>query len=74
MFIKTSRLSEIQAWQTALHNFPALMHRIMETNAQPLSINEIAQLDLGLRTQLQGTPDDVDGWRMLGRIGWSRII
>lgn len=69
IYLKTSDIGQIMLWQQAEYQLPVLLLRAEDPNARPLRMDEIAELRLGLRSQLQKRPDDLAGWRMLGRIG-----
>jgi cytochrome c-type biogenesis protein CcmI len=69
VFLKTSGVSKVREWQAVTQQTPALMQRVMDPNAQPLNMEEMARLGLGLRTRLQDDPTNVQAWQMLGRIG-----
>jgi len=49
--------------------YPELRARLMDPGAKPLSMEELARLELGLRTALQTEPDNLADWTMLGRLG-----
>ncbi|WP_164716920.1 cytochrome c-type biogenesis protein CcmH [Cedecea lapagei] len=68
-FLKTSGLGQVQAWRQATAETPALLKRVLDPQAAPLTMEEMARLGLGLRTRLQQQPDNLEGWMMLGRIG-----
>ncbi|MFH2503335.1 c-type cytochrome biogenesis protein CcmI [Klebsiella indica] len=69
IYLKTSDIGQVLLWQQAEHQFPQLLQRAKDPGARPLRMDEIAELRLGLRSQLQKQPDDLAGWQMLGRIG-----
>lgn len=69
VFLKTSGVSKVREWQAVTEQTPLLMQRVMDPNAQPLNMEEMARLGLGLRTRLQDDPSNVQAWQMLGRIG-----
>ncbi|EPF15563.1 Cytochrome c-type biogenesis protein CcmH precursor [Cedecea davisae] len=68
-YLKTSGLGQVRAWQQATAETPALLKRVLDQQAAPLTMEEMARLGLGLRTRLQLQPDNLEGWMMLGRIG-----
>jgi cytochrome c-type biogenesis protein CcmH len=68
-YLKTSGLAQVQAWRQATAETPALLKRVLDPQAAPLTMEEMARLGLGLRTRLQQQPDNLEGWMMLGRIG-----
>ncbi|STI74949.1 cytochrome C-type biogenesis protein [Escherichia coli] len=41
------------------------------SEADPLNEEEMSRLALGMRTQLQKNPGDIEGWIMLGRVGMA---
>jgi cytochrome c-type biogenesis protein CcmI len=69
VFLKTSGVSKVREWQAVTQQTPTLMQRVMDPNAQPLNMEDMARLGLGLRTRLQDDPTNVQAWQMLGRIG-----
>jgi cytochrome c-type biogenesis protein CcmH len=68
MFMKTSSVLPVLEWRKVTEQTPQLLQRVMNPKSAPLTIEEIARLRLGLRSQLQDAPDDLHGWLMLGRI------
>ena len=50
---------------------PDLRARVANERAQPLSMEEIARLGLGLRTALQQDDRNINDWMMLGRVGMA---
>ncbi|MBV7388817.1 c-type cytochrome biogenesis protein CcmI [Pasteurellaceae bacterium TAE3-ERU1] len=50
---------------------PALYQRLEEEQQKPLTMEELQQLTIGLRTQLQHNPNDAKGWWLLGQIGMN---
>ncbi|ALB63489.1 FIG00553400: hypothetical protein [Cronobacter condimenti 1330] len=69
LFMATNSLNAVTQWQAATRETPALVARVMDPRAAPLSIEAMTRLGLGLRTQLQDAPQNGAGWAMLGRIG-----
>ena len=45
--------------------------RALDPKADPLNEEEMSRLALGMRTQLQKNPGDIEGWIMLGRVGMA---
>lgn len=60
---------QVQVWQQATAQAPALLERALDPKADPLNEEDMTRLALGLRTRLQADPANVEGWIMLGRIG-----
>lgn len=69
VFLKTTDIGELASLRLAQNALPTLMTRSLDLAERPLRIDEVEQLALGLRSHLQAAPDDLDAWRMLGRIG-----
>ena len=68
IFLKTSDIGQVLLWQQAERQTPALLRQVQDPTAAPLRMDQLAQLRLGLRSQLQERPDDLAGWQLLGRI------
>lgn len=68
IFLKTSDIGQVLLWQQAERQTPALLRQVQDPTAAPLRMDQLAQLRLGLRSQLQDRPDDLAGWQLLGRI------
>jgi len=68
-YVKTGGLQQVLAWQQVKNELPALRAQVMDPQARPLSMEQLARLALGVRSELQRTPDDVENWKMLGRLG-----
>ncbi|WP_323638675.1 c-type cytochrome biogenesis protein CcmI [Pectobacterium polonicum] len=68
VFWKTSAVNRVQELQQVVALTPDLMKRALDADAEPLTIEEVARLGLGLRSQLEAQPDNAQDWWMLGRI------
>ncbi|MDX6915244.1 c-type cytochrome biogenesis protein CcmI [Pectobacterium carotovorum] len=68
VFWKTSAINRVQELQQVVALTPDLMKRALDPDAEPLTIEEVARLGLGLRSQLETQPDNPQDWWMLGRI------
>lgn len=68
-YFKTGGFAQVMSWQQAQLDLPALRAQVMDPNAEPLSMDQLARLGLGIRTSLQNDPSNVNDWLMLGRIG-----
>ncbi|MFD2180222.1 c-type cytochrome biogenesis protein CcmI [Veronia pacifica] len=62
---------KVSHWYQVTENLPELSDRLMDSEAEPLSDQEMTDLTLALRTKLQQSPDDATGWLLLGRLGLS---
>lgn len=69
VYLKVSGIKQVREWQQVVEQTPALLKRVMDPGAEPLNMEDMARLGLGLRTRLQQEPDNIEGWMMLGRIG-----
>lgn len=68
-YLKTGGLAQFTGWMQVRQAYPELRARLMDPGAKPLSMEELARLQLGLRTALQQEPDNLADWTMLGRLG-----
>ncbi|QUY48300.1 c-type cytochrome biogenesis protein CcmI [Serratia plymuthica] len=70
-YLKTGGLAQVMDWQQVQAQMPELRARVANERAQPLSMEEIARLGLGLRTALQQDDRNINDWMMLGRVGMA---
>lgn len=68
-YLKSGGLAQVAGWMQVQQDYPALRARVMDPQAKPLTMEELARLQLGLRTALQSEPDNLNDWTMLGRLG-----
>lgn len=68
-YFKTGGFAQVMSWQQVNNELPALRAQLMDADAKPLSMEQLARLGLGIRTSLQNNPRNVNDWLMLGRIG-----
>ncbi|POW59814.1 c-type cytochrome biogenesis protein CcmI [Candidatus Pantoea alvi] len=68
-YLKSGGLAQVAGWIQVQQEYPALRARVMDPQAKPLTMEELARLQLGLRTALQSEPDNLNDWTMLGRLG-----
>lgn len=68
-YFKTGGFAQVMSWQQVQNDLPALRAQVMNPDAKPLTMEELARLGLGIRTSLQQDPQNVNDWLMLGRIG-----
>ncbi|MEQ1962818.1 c-type cytochrome biogenesis protein CcmI [Xenorhabdus khoisanae] len=69
VFLQISDIPQLLKWQKITHQTPKLLQRVMDSQMKPLTREELTDLTLGLRTQLQNSPSNHEGWRILGRFG-----
>ncbi|GLR10617.1 c-type cytochrome biogenesis protein CcmI [Mixta theicola] len=68
-YLKTGGLPGLIAWQQVQDDYPTLRARLLDPQAKPLTLEELARLGLGLRTALQQDGSQLHDWLILGRIG-----
>jgi len=68
-YLKTGGLAQLAGWVSVQQEYPQLRARVMDPKAAPLTMEELARLQLGLRTALQDDPQNLNDWTMLGRLG-----
>ncbi|QHB31980.1 c-type cytochrome biogenesis protein CcmI [Yersinia canariae] len=71
LYLKTGGLSQVQAWHQVEAQMPELRARVANERAEPLTMEEVARLGLGLRTSLQQDTGNINDWMMLGRVGMA---
>ncbi|CNJ12625.1 c-type cytochrome biogenesis protein CcmI [Yersinia mollaretii] len=71
LYLKTGGLAQVQAWHQVEAQMPELRARVANERAEPLTMEEVARLGLGLRTSLQQDASNVNDWMMLGRVGMA---
>lgn len=71
LYVKTGGLTQVQAWHQVEAQMPELRARVANERAEPLTMEEVARLGLGLRTSLQQDSGNVNDWMMLGRVGMA---
>lgn len=71
LYLKTGGLSQVQAWHQVEAQMPELRARVANERAEPLTMEEVARLGLGLRTSLQQDTGNVNDWMVLGRVGMA---
>ncbi len=68
LYVLMGDYSGVTRWQETAKRLPELSQRMMADADEPMSDQEMNDMTLALRTQLQTTPDDGMGWLLLGRI------
>ncbi|WP_312044332.1 c-type cytochrome biogenesis protein CcmI [Erwinia sp.] len=69
LYFKTGGFAQVVAWQQVNNELPRLRAQLMDPQAKPLTLEQLARLGLGIRTSLQQDPRNTGDWLMLGRIG-----
>ncbi len=69
LYLKTGGLTQQTAFVKVQQDYPALRARVMDAKAEPLTMEELARLQLGLRATLQSDSNNLNDWAMLGRLG-----
>src|SRR5476651_1114500 len=67
-------LGQVSAWNQIMARMPDLRHRIADENSPPLTIMDVQDLGLGLRTDLQKDPSNAKDWMLLGVSEWHSIM
>lgn len=60
-YYETGNYKQVQVWQQATAQAPALLERALDPKADPLNEEDMTRLALGLRTRLQADPTNVEG-------------
>ncbi|CNC05853.1 c-type cytochrome biogenesis protein CcmI [Yersinia similis] len=71
LYLKTGGLGQVTAWHHVAAQLPELRARVANEHADPLSMEDVARLGLGLRTSLQQDAGNINDWMMLGRVGMA---
>ncbi|PIJ42870.1 c-type cytochrome biogenesis protein CcmI [Tatumella sp. OPLPL6] len=69
MYLKTGGIMQQMELNQVEQDYPQLRERLMNPQAEHLTMGELQQFSLGLRASLQKDPDNVQDWAMLGRLG-----
>jgi len=70
-YLYSGGLAQVSAWNQVMERLPDLRHRVADEHAPALTINDVQDLGLGLRTELQRDPNNAQDWMMLGRVGMA---
>ncbi|MCW2473208.1 c-type cytochrome biogenesis protein CcmI [Candidatus Symbiopectobacterium sp. NZEC151] len=68
VFWHTASINRVQEWQQVVTLTPDLLKRALDPQAEPLTMEEVTRLGLGLRSQLEAQPDNAQDWWLLARI------
>ncbi|MFS7247461.1 c-type cytochrome biogenesis protein CcmI [Rahnella inusitata] len=71
VYLYAGGLGQVSAWNQVMERMPDLRQRIASDKGAPLTAMDVQDLDLGLRTDLQADPKNVQDWVMLGRVGMA---
>lgn len=66
-YVVKGQYREVDGWKQTMAKLPELSSRIVEQNDQQVTMQELVQFALGLRTKL-AEKDDPIGWMLLGRV------
>ena len=69
MYFKTGGIMQQMELNQVEQDYPKLRDRLMNPQAEHLTLSELQQFSLGLRASLQNDPANVQNWAMLGRLG-----
>lgn len=69
MYLKTGGLAQVMQWDQINSQYPQLRAQLMNPNDRSLSMQQLQEFAVGLRTSLQSDPQNMDNWAMLGRLG-----
>ncbi|WP_029687405.1 c-type cytochrome biogenesis protein CcmI [Tatumella saanichensis] len=69
MYLKTGGLAQVMQWEQINAQYPQLRAQLMNPNDRSLSMQQLQEFAVGLRTSLQSDPQNMDNWAMLGRLG-----
>lgn len=70
-YLYTGGLDQVRVWHQVMDRMPDLRHRLADEHSQPLTMMDVQDLGLGLRTDLQKDPSNAKDWMMLGRVGMA---
>lgn len=66
-YVVKGHYQKIDSWQQTMQKLPELSSRIVEQNDQQVTMQELVEFALGLRTKLAAKEDPI-GWMLLGRV------
>jgi len=67
-YLRTGGMMQVIAWHEVQQELPALRAQVMDPKAAPLSVEQLARLALGIRSQLERDPQNLADWMILGRL------
>jgi cytochrome c-type biogenesis protein CcmI len=70
-YLYAGGLGQVSNWHQVMKRMPELRAQVADENAKPLTMADIQDLGLGLRSDLQADPDNARDWLMLGRVGMA---
>ncbi len=71
IYFSVGALPLVSHWQETRSSLNPLLEKLMSGQGESMTKAELQDMVLGLRTRLYETPDDADGWLLLGRIALS---
>lgn len=72
-YYQTGSYKQVQVWQQATAQAPALLERALDPKAEPLNEKDMARLALGLRTRLQADPQMLKAGSCLDALAWFSV-
>jgi cytochrome c-type biogenesis protein CcmI len=72
MYFSMGSYQQVTDWQQVRQKLPELSARLMQSSGEPLTDQEMEDLNLALRTRLYEKPDDAMGWLLLGKIALAK--
>ncbi len=72
MYFSFGSYQQVTDWQQVRQKLPELSARLMQSSGEPLTDQEMEDLNLALRTRLYEKPDDAMGWLLLGKIALAK--
>lgn len=69
MYLKTGGLAQVMEWDQINSQYPQLRAQLMNPQDKSLSMAQLQEFAVGLRSSLQSDPDNMNDWAMLGRLG-----
>lgn len=72
-YYQTGNYQQVKIWQQATAQAPALLDRALIRKADPLNEEEMSRLALGMRTQLQKNPGDIEAGLCWAALAWRWV-
>lgn len=69
VYFSVGNYSKVEEWQAVVERLPELRKQLAEFGPEGIEPNQIAALAVGVRSELERQPKNVDDWVLLGRLG-----